>query len=133
VSIWRDLGNSQLSLATAWSVTTAFILGAFMVVALKESWSNAHPPKNVRNTGELANHLDDEPEPLRTTVIVPPALEDTLGIRRSDLVDPHAGTHDDTRTYSDHDNDNSRTDERTAPSPAGARRAATEEAEVAAK
>jgi cellulose synthase (UDP-forming) len=28
VSIWRDLGNSQLSLATAWSVTNAFILGS---------------------------------------------------------------------------------------------------------
>ena len=47
VSIWRDLGNSQLSLATAWSVTNTFILGAFMVVALKESWRNKHPRESV--------------------------------------------------------------------------------------
>ena len=82
VSIWRDLGNSQLSLATAWSVTNTFILGAFMVVALKESWHNKHPRHRAAPSTELANHLDDEPTP-RTTVIVPPALEESLGISSS--------------------------------------------------
>jgi cellulose synthase (UDP-forming) len=85
VSIWRDLGNSQLSLATAWSVTNTFILGAFMVVAFKESWHNAHPRK-VEPSSDLANHLDDESAP-RTTVIVPPALESTLGVRSADAAD----------------------------------------------
>ena len=83
VSIWRDLGNSQLSLATAWNVTNTFILGAFMVVALKESWRNKHPRPESAASDELANHLDDEPRP-QTMVIVPPALESTLGIRPAD-------------------------------------------------
>ncbi|HEY5822378.1 MAG TPA: glycosyltransferase family 2 protein [Propionibacteriaceae bacterium] len=43
VSIWRDLGNSQFTLATAWNVTNTFILAAFMVVAFRESWRNKHP------------------------------------------------------------------------------------------
>ena len=79
VSIWRDLDNSQLSLATAWNVTNTFILGAFIVVAFKESWRNRHPRPAVVGT-ELANHLDDEIQP-RTKVIVPPALESSLGVR----------------------------------------------------
>lgn len=99
VSVWRDLGNSQLSLATAWSITNTFILGAFMVVALRESWRNKHP-RTIVNSGALANHLDDTPE-MRTRVIVPPALEDTLGIRRSDLVDSRTTT----TTTTDNDND----------------------------
>lgn len=37
VSIWRDLNNAQVSLATAWNLTNAFALGVFMVVAMRES------------------------------------------------------------------------------------------------
>jgi cellulose synthase (UDP-forming) len=47
ISIWRDLGNSQLSLATAWCVTNTFILFAFILVAFKESWHNKHPRASV--------------------------------------------------------------------------------------
>lgn len=79
VSIWRDIDNSQLSLATAWCLTNTFILAAFMVVALRESWAINHPPRSRTTSTELANHLEDEPE-RRTTVIVPPALEGQLGI-----------------------------------------------------
>ena len=61
-------------------MTNTFILGAFMVVALKESWRNKHPRPESAASDELANHLDDEPRP-RTMVIVPPALESTLGVR----------------------------------------------------
>jgi cellulose synthase (UDP-forming) len=43
VAIWRDLGNSQLTLATGWNVTNTAILGVFMIVALRESWRNNHP------------------------------------------------------------------------------------------
>jgi cellulose synthase (UDP-forming) len=83
VAIWRDLNNGQFTLATAWNVTNTLILGAFMIVALKESWRIKHP-QPVQPSDELANHLDDEPKPL-TTVIVPPALESTLGITTNTL------------------------------------------------
>jgi cellulose synthase (UDP-forming) len=43
VAIWRDVDNSQLTLATAWNVTNTAILGVFMLVALRESWRNNHP------------------------------------------------------------------------------------------
>ncbi len=80
VSIWRDLGNSQLSLATAWSVTNTFILGAFMVVALKESWRNKHP-RRVRGRRSVGQPPRRRVASRSTTVIVPPALENTLGVR----------------------------------------------------
>ncbi len=73
VSIWRDLGNSLFSLATAWSITNTFILGAFIVVAFRESWHALHP-----RTAPAAAELEKEQ---RTTVIVPPSLEGTLGLR----------------------------------------------------
>ena len=50
VSIWRDLGNSQLSLATAWNVTNTFILGAFMVVATRESRRNKRAARELRRS-----------------------------------------------------------------------------------
>jgi cellulose synthase (UDP-forming) len=79
VSIWRDLGNSQLSLATAWNVTNTFILGAFMIVALKENWHINHPPKNL--VPDPVEHLvDEDTVMLRTQVIVPPQLAAQLGV-----------------------------------------------------
>ena len=52
VAIWRDVDNSQLTLATGWNVTNTLILGVFMIVALRESWRNNHPAP--------ARRLDDE-------------------------------------------------------------------------
>jgi cellulose synthase (UDP-forming) len=120
VSIWRDLGNSQLSLATAWNVTNTFILGAFMVVAFKESWRNKHPRPAIVSDA-LANHLDDEVQP-RTQVIVPPALESTLGVRSATALSNSSA-------------ESSETFESAESVPADARRAATmhAEKEVAAK
>ncbi|SEQ03305.1 glycosyltransferase family 2 protein [Microlunatus flavus] len=43
VAVWRDVDNSQLTLATGWNVTNTAILGVFMLVALRESWRNRHP------------------------------------------------------------------------------------------
>jgi cellulose synthase (UDP-forming) len=43
VSIWRDIQNSQLTLATGWNVTNTVILAVFMVVAFRESHHNKHP------------------------------------------------------------------------------------------
>jgi cellulose synthase (UDP-forming) len=100
VSIWRDYDNSQLTLATAWNVTNTFILAAFMVVAFKENWRINHP----RSTADSPQLGTAEPERL-TTIIVPPALESTLGHRDiTDLHDVGAGsTAEPADTDSDHD------------------------------
>ena len=99
VSIWRDLGNSQLSLATAWNVTNTFILGAFMIVALKENWHINHPPKNL--VPDPVEHLADEDTVmLRTQVIVPPQLAAQLGVPELATVKNPAPT------TTDDDNDN---------------------------
>lgn len=39
VGIWRDLNNSQFALATAWSLTNAALLGAFLLGALREAFA----------------------------------------------------------------------------------------------
>ncbi len=43
VAVWRDIGNAQLSLATAWNVTNTFALGVFLLVALQEAHRNRRP------------------------------------------------------------------------------------------
>jgi cellulose synthase (UDP-forming) len=101
VSIWRDLGNSLFSLATAWSITNTFILGAFIVVAFRESWHNKHP----KNSAPV--DVVDTEGALLTTVIVPPALEERLGLKEPELVSAGQDTH----TPSQHDNP---TDQQTA-------------------
>lgn len=93
VAIWRDLDNSQLTVATVWNLTNTFILGAFLLVALKESWHIRHPRPAAAEASP-----EDMVEPQRlTTVIVPPALEDRLGVaaaieRQRELVTTAAGT-----------------------------------------
>jgi len=79
VAIWRDVDNSQLTIATVWNLTNTFILGTFMVVALRESWHIRHPRPAAQAAPAEA---PDEPKRL-TTVIVPPALEDRLGVAAS--------------------------------------------------
>lgn len=37
VGIWRDVNNSQFALATAWNLTNALFLGAFLMVAAREA------------------------------------------------------------------------------------------------
>ena len=48
VAIWRDVDNSQLTLATAWNVTNTFILAVFMVVAFGESRRNKRAVRSLR-------------------------------------------------------------------------------------
>ena len=76
VAIWRDIDNSLLTLATAWNVTNTFILGAFMVVGVRESWRLRHP---VTETVVVVEETVVEQPVLRTKVIVPPELEGQLG------------------------------------------------------
>jgi cellulose synthase (UDP-forming) len=124
VSIWRDLGNSQLSLATAWNVTNTFILAAFMVVALKESWHNKHPRSQVIVPETVDPDMDGAD--LRTRVIVPPALESTLG------VGPARSVGD--KSLEGSDSETTTPTPETEPVPAGARGAAgNSKKEVTAK
>jgi cellulose synthase (UDP-forming) len=96
VSIWRDLDNSQFTLATAWNVTNTLILAAFMGVAIRE----AHQVRktNKRSDDEPTPVVDvveaPEPAPLMTTVIVPPELQSVLGTPASSTVDADASTTD---------------------------------------
>ena len=78
VAIWRDIDNTQLTIATVWNVVNTFILATFMVVALRESWRIKHP----RTEPKRESAVPEEPRRL-TTVIVPPALEEKLGIREA--------------------------------------------------
>jgi cellulose synthase (UDP-forming) len=79
IAIWRDVGNSQLTLATAWNVTNTFILGSFMIVACREAWRIKHPKPRATRARERA-----EPAERMTTVAVPPELESTLGLQHTD-------------------------------------------------
>ena len=79
IAIWRDMGNSQLTLATAWNVTNTFILGSFVIVACREAWRIKHPKPRATRTRERA-----EPAERMTTVAVPPELESTLGLQHTD-------------------------------------------------
>ncbi|MGI8456896.1 MAG: glycosyltransferase [Propionibacteriaceae bacterium] len=116
VSIWRDLDNSQFTLATAWNVTNTFILGAFMVVALREAHQVRTANKRTDEQPVRATVVEAaEPAPLMTTVIVPPELQDALGAHASSTVDvddtPHTSAnridatttdvHDDTHDHAD--------------------------------
>lgn len=76
VAIWRDLGNSLFTLATAWNVTNTFILGAFMIVGLREGWRIKHPAHPAADLPDGA-----ETGTPRTTVIVPRELQEALGLR----------------------------------------------------
>ncbi|HVD19822.1 MAG TPA: glycosyltransferase family 2 protein [Propionibacteriaceae bacterium] len=79
IAIWRDMGNSQLTLATAWNVTNTFILGSFMIVACREARRIKHPKPRATRARERA-----EPAERMTTVAVPPELESTLGLQHTD-------------------------------------------------
>ncbi len=50
VAIWRDVDNSQLTLATAWNVTNTLILAVFMVVATRESRRNKRAARELRRS-----------------------------------------------------------------------------------
>ncbi|GAB3140675.1 glycosyltransferase family 2 protein [Marisediminicola antarctica] len=52
VAIWRDLGNGVPTLAMAWNVTNTFILGSFVVAAMRESSRQRQNSKARRVTAE---------------------------------------------------------------------------------
>jgi cellulose synthase (UDP-forming) len=73
VSIWRDIQNSQLTLATGWNVTNTIILAVFMVVAFRESYHNKHPlPAPPARAAEPVDEVET------TSVPAPRELEPAL-------------------------------------------------------
>ncbi|MCW5952155.1 MAG: glycosyltransferase [Propionibacteriaceae bacterium] len=70
VAIWRDLYNAQLSLATGWNLTNTFVLGVFLLVALREGRAASGPP---------------EPPATEQAVVEPP-LDQVVRERIRDLV-----------------------------------------------
>ncbi len=52
VGIWRDIENGQFALATAWSLTNAAFLGAFLLVALREAVTPATTTEAVGRSSD---------------------------------------------------------------------------------
>jgi cellulose synthase (UDP-forming) len=77
VAIWRDTDNSQLTLATAWNVTNTAILAVFMVVALRESWRNHHPAREVVTDPAPGWDLEPADAPAEDVRELEPALRST--------------------------------------------------------
>ena len=66
VAIWRDVDNSQLTLATAWNVTNTLILAVFMVVATRRV--AAQP---ARGPAPRPARRADQPAPRPTALPLP--------------------------------------------------------------
>jgi cellulose synthase (UDP-forming) len=43
VAVWRDIGHSQLTLATVWNITNTVILGGFVLAGVREHQRLMHP------------------------------------------------------------------------------------------
>ena len=65
VGVWRDLGAGTLSLALAWNATNTFILGAFVVTALREARTTrrADRERRLAGTGRRARRNDPTTNP----------------------------------------------------------------------
>ncbi|MBA3527836.1 MAG: glycosyltransferase, partial [Propionibacteriaceae bacterium] len=92
VSIWRDVDNSMFTLASAWNVTNTLILGAFIVVAFRESWHNSHP-----RTATLVSDTDAGSDNRLTTDIFPPTLADSRGTKHGPALVPAGDQQQDPR------------------------------------
>ena len=78
VAVWRDTGNGQFTLATAWNITNTLVFAAFIVAAFREQARNRVTDRE-RARGEAvrpAAPLVQAPvSPVRTTVVRPDTLE----------------------------------------------------------
>ncbi len=84
VAIWRDVDNSQLTLATGWNVTNTLILAVFMGVALRESWRNNHPAATPPTTPPVALRLEPALHGgAELPVTVPIARDELIHARRA--------------------------------------------------
>ena len=78
--MWRDIGHSQLTLATAWNITNTVILGVFVVAGLREHQRLLHPSPDVAPTSRQATARTRATVSARTAVARPsaPAPEPAL-------------------------------------------------------
>jgi cellulose synthase (UDP-forming) len=54
VAVWRDIGHSQLTLATVWNITNTLILGVFVVAGMREHQRLLHPRRVVAPSSRQA-------------------------------------------------------------------------------
>ena len=73
VAVWRDIGHSQLTLATVWNITNTVILGVFVVAGLREHRRLLHPSPDVAPTSRQATARTRATVSARTAVARPPA------------------------------------------------------------
>ncbi len=80
VAVWRDIGHSQLTLATVWNITNTVILGGFVVAGLREHRRLLHPRRVVAPTSRQATARSRATVSARTAVVRPsaPAPEPAL-------------------------------------------------------
>jgi cellulose synthase (UDP-forming) len=75
VSVWRDIGHSQLTLATVWNITNTVILGVFVVAGMREHRRLLHPSPDVAPTSRQATARTRATVSARTAVARPSAPE----------------------------------------------------------
>ena len=79
-AVWRDIGHSQLTLATVWNITNTVILGVFVVAGLREHRRLLHPRPAVAPSSRQATARARATVSARTAVARPsaPAPEPVL-------------------------------------------------------
>lgn len=78
VAVWRDTGNGQFTLATAWNITNTLVFAAFIVAAFREQARNRVADRQRGRVEPVrpAVLLAQAPaSPVRTTVVRPDTLE----------------------------------------------------------
>jgi cellulose synthase (UDP-forming) len=96
VAVWRDVGHSQLTLATVWNITNTVILGVFVVAGLREHRRLLHPRPAVTPTSRQATARARATASARTAVVRPaaPAPEPVLSAPATEpVLATAAGSH----------------------------------------
>jgi len=92
VAVWRDIGHSQLTLATVWNITNTLILGGFVYAGMREHRRLLHPrlaaapssrQSTVRARMAVARPSAPAPQPVLSApaaqpVVSEPALQPVL-------------------------------------------------------
>ena len=88
VAVWRDIGHSQLTLATVWNITNTVILGGFVVAGLREHQRLLHPRRVVARPA-----VRPPPAPARRSAPAPPSPASATAptVRRHSRRAPRAG------------------------------------------
>ncbi len=83
VAVWRDIGHSQLTLATVWNITNTLILGGFVYAGLREHQRLLHPRSatapsdraaTTRARAHLARPMAPAPQPAPSEPALAPVL-----------------------------------------------------------